>query len=111
MYSFPFRILVVTALSAPCLAQTTWEVGAVGGYGWYHNPTITNPPNTGRAGFPDRAAVGVVFGENLYNYLGGEFRWLFRFGGPELRSNGILANALGNTNTITYDFLFHNTTR
>jgi len=110
MGSLPLRLFFITTFSALGLAQT-WEVGAVGGYGWYRNPTITNPTDSGRAGFPPRAAVGVVFGENPYNYIGGELRWLFRFGGPELRSNGITENPPGNTNTITYDFLFHMTPR
>jgi hypothetical protein len=115
MYSFPLRMVFATAFPALCLAQT-WEIGAVGGYGWYHNPTITNPTITsplesGQAGFPPRAAIGVVFGENLYKYVGGEVRWLFRFGGPELQSNGIRESASGYTNSITYDFLFHMTSR
>ena len=111
MYSLPFRFFFVTAFSAFCWAQTTWEVGAAGGYGWYHNPMISNPPVSGLAGFPARPVVGVVIGENPYRYLGGEVRWLFHFGGPQLQSNGITESARGYTNTITYDFLFHMTRR
>ena len=110
MHSIPLRITLAAVFSSLCLAQT-WEVGAVGGYGWYRNPSITNPPDSGIAGFPARAAVGIVAGENPYNHLGGELRWLFRFGGPQLQSNGITESALGYTNTITYDFLFHMTPR
>ena len=93
-----------------CSAQN-WEVGAVGGYGWYQNPSLTSPFQSGQAGFPARAAVGVVFGENPYNHIGGEIRWMFRFGGPQVSSNGITESATGYTNTITYDFLFHATPR
>ena len=110
MHSIPFRVFLAVAFPSMCLAQT-WELGVVGGYGWYHNSSLTNPPDSGRAGFPPRAAVGVVFGEDLYNHLGGEFRWLFRFGGPQLESNGITQSALGYSNAITYDFLFHMTPR
>jgi hypothetical protein len=52
-----------------------------------------------------------VFGEERFRYLGGEFRWLIRFGGPELQSNGITVTTPGHTNAITYDFLFHMTPR
>lgn len=97
-------------LSIMCSAQT-WELGAVGGYGWYHNPSITNISESGEGGFPPRAAVGVVAGENLYNYVGGELRWLFRFGGPQVSSNATRESATGYTNTITYEFLFHATPR
>jgi len=110
MHSTPLRIVLAVVFGSLCQAQT-WELGVVGGYGWYRNPSITNPPDSGIAGFPARAAVGIVAGENPYNHLGGEFRWLFRFGGPQLQSNGITESALGYTNTITYDFLFHLTPR
>jgi hypothetical protein len=110
MHSIPSRILLAVAFSSLCLAQT-WEIGAVGGYGWYHNSSLTNPLDSATAGFPPRAAVGIAFGEDPYKHLGGELRWLFRFGGPLLESNGIKENAVGYTNTITYDLLFHMTTR
>jgi hypothetical protein len=42
----------------------------------------------------------------MYNYVGGELRYLFRFGGPELKSSGMEANLDGHTNLVTYDFLF-----
>jgi len=106
MYSTPLRIVLATAFSSLCMAQTG-ELGVVGGYGWYQNPSITNPPDSGRAGFPPHAALGVVFGEDRFRYLGGEFRWLLRFGGPQLQSNGITVATPGYTNAITYDFLFH----
>jgi hypothetical protein len=107
----PLRILIATTFASACLAAETWELGAVGGYGWYHNPSITNSPDSGSAGFPSRAALGVVFGETPFNYVGGELRWLYRFGGPQLQSNGITEAAPGYTNTITYDLLFHMTPR
>jgi hypothetical protein len=107
----PLRILIATTFASACLAAETWELGAVGGYGWYHNPSITNSPASGSAGFPSRAALGVVFGETPFNYVGGELRWLYRFGGAQLQSSGITEAAPGYTNTITYDFLFHMTPR
>jgi hypothetical protein len=110
MYSTPLRIVLAAAFSSLCMGQT-WELGAVGGYGWYQNPSITNPPDSVRAGFPPRAALGVVFGEDRFRYLGGEFRWLIRFGGPQLQSSGITVATPGHTNAITYDFLFHMTRR
>jgi hypothetical protein len=106
----PLKLFLATAVSSVCLAQT-WEVGIVGGYGWYRNPSLANPPDSGSAGFPSRAAVGVVFGQDRYNYISGELRWLFRFGGPQLDSHGIKESATGYTNTATYDFLFHLTPR
>jgi hypothetical protein len=89
-----------------CQAQP-WELGAIGGYGWYHDSSITNGLGSAEAGIPARAAFGVTLTENMYNYVGGEIRYLFRFGGPELKSSGIEANLDGHTNLVTYDFLFY----
>ena len=55
--------------------------------------------------------MGVVFGQNLYEYVGGEVRWLYQFGGPQLKSNGLETNSTGYSNLITYDLLFHITHR
>jgi hypothetical protein len=97
--------LAVT-ISSVCLAQP-WELGASGGYGWYQNPSIANSTGSAQAGIPPRAAFGVTFTQNMYNYVGGEIRYLFRFGGPELKSSGMEANLGGHTNLVTYDFLFY----
>jgi hypothetical protein len=93
-------------ISSVCLAQP-WELGASGGYGWYQNPSIANSTGSAQAGIPPRAAFGVTFTQNMYNYVGGEIRYLFRFGGPELKSSGMEANLGGHTNLVTYDFLFY----
>ena len=106
LYSFVFAI----SISSACLAQP-WELGASGGYGWYHEPSITNSSKSVQAGIPARAAFGVTFTQNMYPYVGGEIRYLFRFGGPELKSSGIQANLDGHTNLVTYDFLFYTTSK
>lgn len=106
-----FPICAALFFSSILGSAQTWEIGAMGGYGWYQNPSITNPIQSGQAGFPSRPAVGVVFGDNAYNYVGGEIRWLFRFGGPQVTSNGIREAAAGYTNAVTYEFLFHATPR
>jgi hypothetical protein len=92
------------------LAQP-WELGAIGGYGWYHNPSITNASGSAQSGFPARAAFGVTFTQNMYNHVGGEIRYLFRFGGAELKSSGMEANLDGHTNLVTYDFLFYTSSK
>jgi len=100
----------VIAAPVACLSQS-WEVGGAGGYGWYINPTITNPNGSAQAGFPPKGALGVVFGNNMYQYIGGEIRYLYRFGGPELKFGGAQSNLTGYTNIIDYDFMFHLTPR
>ena len=101
--------LAVT-ISSVCQAQP-WELGAIGGYGCYHDSSITNGLGSAQAGIPARAAFGVTLTENMYNYVGGEIRYLFRLGGPELKSSGIEANLDGHTNLVTYDFLFYTSSK
>jgi hypothetical protein len=86
-------------------------LGAVGGGGWYHDSSITNANGSAQSGFPARAAFGVTLTENMYHYFGGEIRYLFRFGGPELKSSGLEANLNGHTNVVTYDFLFYTSSK
>jgi hypothetical protein len=102
----PSLVILVIAAPVACQAQS-WEVGAAGGYGWYENPSISIPAGSTQAGFPPRAAFSVVLGNNMYNYLGGELRYMFRFGGPELNSGDVRADRNGYTNVIVYDLLVH----
>jgi hypothetical protein len=99
-------VMVAAALSLPCAAQE-WELGAAGGYGWYVNPSIVSPAGSVQSGFAPKGVMGVAFGQNLYEYIGGEVRWLFQFGGPQLKSQGIQTSSTGYSNLITYDVLFH----
>jgi hypothetical protein len=101
-----YLIALVAAAPTACLSQA-WEFGGAGGYGWYSNPAISGPPPSAEAGLPNRANRGVVLGENLYKYLGGEVRYPFPFDGPQLRSDGPQTNTSGYTNVIVYDFLLH----
>jgi len=93
-------------LSYSCPAQR-WEIGGLGGFAWYQNATITNPTGSVEAGFTPKGAMGVVFGENMQKYIGGEVRWMLIFGQPLLRMDGIQANARGYTNLVSYDLLIH----
>ena len=104
-------IVLTLASSCPLIAQK-WEIGGLGGYGWRQNSTISNntisnPSALGEIGFPSRATIGVVLGENPYHYLGGEIRWLYQWGGPQVESNGIKTSMTGYSNLVTYDFVVY----
>src|ERR1700730_9554049 len=96
-----YTLVLAISISSVCRAQQ-WELGAVGGYGWYFNPSIAHSTDTAvaQAGYPPRSAIGVVLGDNMYTYVGGEIRYLFRFGGPELQSGPIRASMSGSTNLV-----------
>jgi hypothetical protein len=101
---------LIAAISIPCLAQE-WELGGAGGYGLYTNPSINSSSGSIQPGFASKGVVGVVFGQNMYEHIGGEFRYLYQFGGPQLQSQAIHASSTGNTNLMTYDVLFHTSNR
>jgi hypothetical protein len=103
-------VIAGCAISLPCLAQE-WELGAAGGYGWYANPSIVSPSGSIRPGLAPKGVMGVVFGQNMYEHIGGEVRWLYQFGGPQLKFQDTEASSTGYTNLVTYDVLFFTSNR
>jgi hypothetical protein len=99
-----FVLLIMSA--ATCVAQQ-WEVGGLGGYAWYHDATITSPAGSASIGIAPKGGIGAVFGENMYKYIGGEVRWMYIWGQPQIKANGIELTRPGFSNVVHYDFLFH----
>jgi hypothetical protein len=97
---------LVVALSASSQAQQ-WELGAQFGLAVSHDPAISGPNGSAQTGFPVKAIASVVWGENLYQYFSGEFRYMFRWGGPKLTSDGTGAEMSGYANLLTYEILVH----
>lgn len=84
-----------------------WEFGGTIGYGIYHNGTVYAPGAEAQAGIRNRFAAGVVIGEDLYEYVSGEIRYLYQDGHPFIRYNGVTTDIQGQSHAITYDLLFH----
>jgi hypothetical protein len=99
-------LVMAIVSSSACVAQK-WEVGGLGGYGWYHDATISSPAGSATIGITPKGAIGAVFGENLYKYVGGELRWMLIFGKPRINTNGIEVSRPGYSNVIHYDLLIH----
>ena len=92
--------------AAGCLAQDT-EIGGAIGYGVYRDGSIYAPGGKAEAGIRNRFAAGVVFGDDLYNHLSGEIRYLYHDGHAFLSAGGVKADMQGQSHTFTYDLLFH----
>jgi hypothetical protein len=116
LHPFPMRLsrnllLIALAVSPVCYSQE-WEVGGTGGYAWSINPSISNPNSSSvEAGFPARIGFGAIFAQNMYEHIGGELRYMLRFGGPQLQSQGVTASMTGYSNSITYDLMVHMASR
>ncbi len=94
------------ALCSTAVAQS-WEFGAGFGLGVSHDPAVTGPTGSAQSGFRSQATASVILGDDAYQYISGEFRYLFRWGGPSLTSNGTQTSMNGYSNIITYDILIH----
>lgn len=103
-------ITVVGALlgaAAACAAQQHWELGGALGYGVYRNGSINAPAGTATAGYRNRFVASAVIGEDLYEHLAGEFRYVYHDGDPFLSAGGVKENLQGQSHTFVYDVLFH----
>ncbi|HWQ53133.1 MAG TPA: outer membrane beta-barrel protein [Bryobacteraceae bacterium] len=100
--------LTLTALLAigSCAAQS-WEFGGFGGYSIYRNGNLTTASGEGSAGFRHGVAFGAVLGNDLYRYVGGEFRYTFIDNSMKLDFGGQQARMGGESHAFHYDFLVH----
>jgi len=100
----PFLFVLTLSFPASCLAQQ-WELGGSAGYGLARNLTVSNAAGSATTGFKGGAALGAVAGQSLYNYLGGEFRYVYRFGDLKLSAGGTEVIFSGLSHAVHYDLL------
>jgi len=103
----PAKVAVAAALWASMGIAQQCEIGGAIGYGVYRNGTIFSAVGTAGAGIRNRFAAGAVFGEDLYERLSGEVRYVYHDGHPFLSAPGVKTDMQGQSHTITYDLLFH----
>jgi len=86
-----------------------WELGAAGVYSYYKNATITtsNPAGSATAGFDSAGGFSASFGEQLYNHVGGEFRYTFLLNKLKLSGNGQSVTRDAHEHAVHYDVLFY----
>jgi Outer membrane protein beta-barrel domain len=101
-------LVILSAAGSCCFAQS-WSIGAAGGFGFYHDATISNAAGSASAGFGPRFAAGAVLGEDVGEHFGGELRYTFRDGDSELRFSGREANLDANAHALHFDFLAYAT--
>ncbi len=102
-----FALLAGTIAATVPLSGQPYEIGANIGYGFYNNGTIFSPAGSVTAGIRNRFAAGVVLGEDLYDYISGEIRYLYHDGHPFLSGPGFRTDIQGQSHTFTYEILIH----
>ncbi|HKE25045.1 MAG TPA: hypothetical protein VKB88_21940 [Bryobacteraceae bacterium] len=100
------KLLICTLAAAPSLFAQ-YEFGGAIGYGIYRDGTIYGPGSTATAGIRNRFTAGAVFGEEPYEYISGEFRYLYHDGHPFISGAGTRTDIQGQSHIFTYDLLFH----
>jgi hypothetical protein len=88
-------------------AVPKWEIGVLGGGGFYNSASVSSPAGSGSAGINKGLAVGAYVGNNMYKLLGGELRYEFLPGDLKVSSGGTQATFTGQAQAIHYDFLVH----
>ena len=107
-----YLVLLAGLTGGCCLfAQSTWSVGAAGGFSFYRDAEIRNVVGTAKAGFGQRFAAGAVVGEDVAEHFGGELRYMYIDGDSELRFNGREANLDAAAHALHLDFLAYATGR
>ncbi len=97
--------LFALALSGACFAQQ-WELGGAGGIGIYKNLTVSRGSGEVTAGFKPGMIFSGYASQNLYEHLGGQFRYTQGFSKLKLSGNGTDTDFSARTHAFHYDLLF-----
>jgi Outer membrane protein beta-barrel domain len=92
-------------------AQEQWELGIAGGYGFHKNMTATNATGEATVGFKSGYAFGMVAGNEVNRWFGGEARYTFQQNDAFVKAGNTQAQFDAQSHTLNYDFIFHLTPR
>jgi hypothetical protein len=96
-------LILTLALVSGCLAQG--YLGGAAGYGVAKGLTVNNAAGSASTGFKSGAVLGAFAGHDLYDYLGGELRYLYRFSDMKLSSGGTDYSFSAYSHAVHYDLL------
>lgn len=96
--------LFTVAFGGACLAQK-WELGAGGGVGVHKNLTVTLGSQNADAGFKPGPAFSAFVSQDLYEHLGGQFRYTFQMNDMKLSSGGAETTFGAVSHAIHYDLM------
>lgn len=99
-------LLVAGLLPVSAMAQK-WEVGAVGGGSFYTKTDVKKGDASVNASFAPGFVAGVVLGQDMGRYWGGEIRYTYLRNDAKLDGSGGKAEFGAQAHMIHYDFLLH----
>ncbi len=84
-----------------------WELSGLIGYGIYRDVSINSAFGTATAGIRNRFVAGAILGEDLFNHLSGEIRYMYQDGDPFISLGNQRGNIQGQSHSFQYDLLFN----
>lgn len=99
--------IAAVSIIMPGFAQEHWELGVAGGYGFYKNVKATNATGEASVGFKSGPAFGVIAGNEVNRWFGGEARYTYRQNDLKVSSGASKAQFDGDSHVLNYDFVFH----
>ena len=99
-------VLALSSLSLAASAQQ-WEVGGLGGFAYTPKWSVKSAAGgEAGAGFKSGGVIGA-WGANNGKRIGGELRYLYRYGSGELTAAGASQSFGAHQQTVTYNVLWH----
>jgi len=106
--NIPMLLAASLAAASLSLAQAQqWEVGALGGGGFFLNNSVTGPRGSGDVGFKMGWSAGGWIGHTGSGRFGGEVRYLFQRSDMKVASGGTSVGFAAQSHMIHYDFIIH----
>jgi hypothetical protein len=98
-------LLLLAAVGA--LQAQRWELGAGAAGTFYTSREVSVASLKAKAGFNSGWGASAWIGNDMFNYLGGEIRYMYQRNDLKLEEGNVNYSFGGHTNTIHYDFLLH----
>jgi hypothetical protein len=88
-------------------AETPWEAGVAGGFGWHSSKDIAARGASANAGIGGAIAVSGYVGHNMYRLVSGEIRYTLQIHDLKVSAGGEKASFNAQSHALHYDFLIH----
>lgn len=101
-------LFALIALATPALHAQKWEIGGGAGASFYTGKNITGR-NNATGTFKPQGGFGLTAyaGHNMYDYVGGEFRYTWQQNDLSLQSGSTTAKFGARSSAFHYDVLIH----
>jgi hypothetical protein len=101
-------LFVLFAIATLPLAAQKWEIGGGAGASFYTGKDVTGA-NNAKATFKPQSGFSLsgFVGQNMYDYVSGEFRYTYQKNDLELQSGNASAKFGARSSAFHYDVLIH----